>query len=542
MIEFEHKLPAMNTGGRHNGTYNNEEMVLPCVLTTTDPKLGQFLHCLHNVVHEDRTLVFINGRVLMCSKNWIRDHVHEMKAFKHWDYNLKSFLQFILDTQKPNGSYYELIKQMDDPHWTFVGEDCYALYPADNETLVRLEIEADVEYLVVEGAMQFYRATGDWDWLLGVLPKLERGILYASSDPKRWDEALGLAIRAYTIDTWDFTVDPASATDRRIHENEPMCAMHGDNSGLFQAMHQLAWIFDRAGNMERAAFWQKRVEKLRTNIFRHLWNGTFFVHQLPIGHPAADENEDGRLSLSNTYDINRELTDLAQSRSIIEEYQRRRSTTQAFAEWFTIDPPYPQFNLYEAGVYVNGAISPFTAGELAKAAFDHGYEAYGWDILCRLNGLIERDHTIYFLYHPVTGEPQGGGPSAWGAAALLNAVDEGLAGIVDRDCLYREIDFSPRFTVTHYNELRYITGYESSAVYVDVRFICKDEAMRYDVHSPARHINAHILLPFGKICAKLLVNGADFPFHAVNIGSSCYVDFFTEGHGVDRFEIQLING
>ena len=38
------------------------------------------------------------------------------------------------------------------------------------------------------------------------------------------------------------------------------------------------------------------------------------------------------------------------------------------------------------------------------------------------------------------------------------------AGVVDKDCLYKEIDFSPRFTVTHYTELRYITGYENKGV------------------------------------------------------------------------------
>ena len=42
----------------------------------------------------------------------------------------------------------------------------------------------------------------------------------------------------------------------------------------------------------------------------------------------------------------------------------------AFAEWFTIDPPYsPSFMMYKPGQYVNGAVSPFTAGELAKGAF-----------------------------------------------------------------------------------------------------------------------------------------------------------------------------
>lgn len=34
-----------------------------------------------------------------------------------------------------------------------VDEDCRVMYPDDNLTLVRLELEADIEYLVVEGTV-----------------------------------------------------------------------------------------------------------------------------------------------------------------------------------------------------------------------------------------------------------------------------------------------------------------------------------------------------------------------------------------------------
>ena len=194
MIEFEHRLPSLNIDGRHNGTYNNHELGMPSVLTTTDHRLGDFLYELRRVVTDDRRLVLVDGRILMCSINWIRDHVHQMKAFKHWEYNLGSFLNFILDTQSEEGFFYELIKQMDDYHWKFVNEDCRVLYPEDNVALVRLEIEADVEYLVVEGAVEYYQVTGDDAWLASALPKLEKAIDYMTSSPKRWDAAHGLVI------------------------------------------------------------------------------------------------------------------------------------------------------------------------------------------------------------------------------------------------------------------------------------------------------------------------------------------------------------
>lgn len=525
MIEFKHKLPAMNIDGKHNGTYNNIELGFPSVLTTDDPKLGLFIRRLRNTIADERSLVFIDGKILMVNKNWIRDYVHIMKGMRHWEYALRPFYDFIISTQREDGQFYELIKQIDDRHWNMVNEDCRVFFPDDNLSLVRLELEADIEYLMVEGAVYIFKTTGDTDWLEWVLPKLEKGINYITSDEKRWDKERGLVKRPFTIDTWDFTNAPDSGCNRRININEPMSIMHGDNSGVYAAMNQLAWFNRRLGNESAAKKWEERAEDIKNNMFRYLWNGSFFIHQLHIGHDGIDGKENVRLSLSNTYDINRGVTGHAEAKSIIEEYKKRRKTTDLFAEWFSIDPPYEKFLNHEKGHYVNGAISPFTAGELAKAAFNNGFEEYGWDIITRFMKLVERDGVSYFLYNGDSTPQPEGGPSAWGAASFISAIDEGLAGIVDLGVNYDEIYFSPKFPVTHYTELRYITGYEVSGAMVDVRYILTDEGMRYDIYSPAKEIKAHILLPVGKKCSKLLLNGekADYTYNQTE--KSVYVDF-----------------
>lgn len=518
----------MNIDGKRNDTYNNYELGFPSIMTTTDPKLGLFLDNLRNNIFKDRSLVFIDGKIIRCGKNWIRDHVHVMKAMRHWEYGLDSFLNFIIDTQRKDGQFYELIKQCDDYHWRMVREDCRVMYPEDNLSLVRLELEADIEYLVVEGAMYLYRTSGDDKWLEKVLPKLEKGIDYITSDKKRWSAEHGLVKRPFTIDTWDFTYG-YPGDDRRIDDDTPMSIMHGDNSGVYQAMNQLAWFNRRLGNEEKATEWENRAKVLKENMFKHLWNGSFFIHQLHLEHSGANDLEDERLSLSNPYDINRGVTSLEESRKIIEEYITRKDKTDNFAEWFSIDPPYENFNNYTRGRYVNGAISPFTAGELAKAAFNNGYEEYGWDIILRFMKLVERDGTAYFLYYPDSKPQPDGGPSAWGAAALISAVDEGLAGINDIGVNYDNIYFAPKFPVTYYTELRYITGYEASDTMVDVRYILKDSGMRYDVYSPAKEIKAHILLPKDKVCDKLIVNHKEPAFDVVNVGASVYIDFVLSG-------------
>ena len=537
MIEFKHKLPAMNIDGKQNGTYNNIELGFPSVLTTVDSKLGLFIRQLRNSINDERSLVFIDGKILMVNKNWIRDYVHIMKGMRHWEYALRPFYDFIIDTQRDDGQFYELIKQMDDWHWKFVNEDCYILYPEDNLSLVRLELEADIEYLVVEGAVYIYKTTGDDEWLKKVLPKLEKGVNYITSDEKRWDSERGLVKRPFTIDTWDFTNAPDAGFNRKINPNQPMSIMHGDNSGVYQAMNQLAWFNRRLGNEAAAKEWEKRATVLRENMFKYLWNGKFFVHQLHIDHNGLDDKENVRLSLSNTYDINRGVTNHAQTKSIIEEYMERRKTTKLFSEWFSIDPPYEKFGSHEKGRYVNGAISPFTAGELAKAAFNNGFEEYGWDIITRFMKLVERDGVAYFLYNTDSSPQPEGGPSAWGAAAFISAIDEGLAGINDTGVNYDEIFFAPKFPVTYYTELRYLTGYEVSGAMVDVRYILTDEGMRYDVYSPAKTIKAHILLPKGKDCKELLVNGDKIDFEIEQIESSLYVNFEIPAEKKMSFEI-----
>ncbi|MEE1045807.1 MAG: hypothetical protein U0M60_00120, partial [Clostridia bacterium] len=179
------------------------------------------------------------------------------------------------------------------------------------------------------------------------------------------------------------------------------------------------------------------------------------------------------------------------------------------------------------------------AGELAKAAFNNGYEEYGWDIIQRFIQLVERDGTTYFLYD-TDGKPQPeGGPSAWGAAALVSAVDEGLAGINDAGANYDEIVFAPKFPVTHYTELRYLTGYEVTKAMVDVRYILTDEGMRYDVYSPAKKITAHVLLPKDKNCSGLWIDGYNTEYKIATIENSNYVDFELTDIKSSKVSIQI---
>ena len=541
-VAFTQALPRMREArtGKTCGRFNNKDLAMPGVLTTGDPTWGDFLHLLRNTINDERSLVFVDGRKMMVNKNWIRDHVHVLKAMRHWEYDYAGYVDFTLRHQRADGCILELVKQADDRHWRYAAPESRKFFPDDNLAMCRLDIEADVEYLLVEGATYCYRISGDDAWLARALPRLEKAIDYVTSDPKRWDARHGLVKRGYTIDTWDFTYEPASVTNRTLTAATPQAIMHGDNSGVYQAMAQLAWLNGRLGRTAKAAAWRARADALKAAMYKHLWNGRFFFHQLPLNVPPVDAHERERLSLSAAYDMNRGLMPVADCRRTIEEFRRRRQTTDCFAEWFTVDPPYDfTFARHPRGDYVNGGVCLFTAGELAKAALENGYEAYGWDILVRVKEMAARDGTLYFLYDRTTATSINAalGPSAWGAASVLSAFDEALAGVRDAGVRYDAIRFSPRWPVTGLDEVRYFTGYEAADAIVDVRYVRRANGLRYLVRAPAKALAAHILLPSGAAAREVWLNGAPRAFETTAVGDSQYVDFETEGTGTYDIEI-----
>lgn len=532
-MNFTENLPLYTKTG-----FNMAESGFPCLYTTKDKELGTLMLKLRHTTMDDRRVIFVDNRQVMCSNNWVRDNCHQMKSYKHWEYDMKSFIDFVIAHQSEKGFFLEFLKMLDEPYLPLdIPEECRKDFPDDNYAFMRLELEADVEYLAVETAIHIYQVTGDDNWIKSVLPKLEKAIDYCTSDEKRWDKEHGLVKRPFTIDTWDFPFHEGMA--RKIDENTPMSIMHGDNSGIYQAMNQLAWLNNRFGNAEKAAEWKNRAKKLRENMMKYLWNGKFFIHQLHLNHNGADNLENERLSLSNSYDINRGVTDYEETVKIINEYIERGKKTGAFAEWLTLDPPYEFFpawmnNNVGKGNYVNGGVAVFVAGELAKAAFKNGMEKYAYSILARVYELYKENGFLQFTYHPTQKNGQQHGPSGWGSSAVLSAIDEGLAGIVDTDVQYRTMQFAPCWPASDYDELRYITGYELGKVRIDTRYRLCDEGLLYQLETPSEKVDCHIYLPEGKKCSYITLNGDKIDFSTVKIGNSHYVDFVIDGSEYTR--------
>ena len=393
-----------------------------------------------------------------CPWLWCRDNIHMMNVSMYLLPDIRSIIDFMLGTQQEDGSFVDFLNL--------------------DGKIQRVPTEADLEYLAVIGVFRAWLSCGDDEWMKSCLPALEKGLAYMTSHPWRWDETHQLPKRAYTIDTWDFDYrdgEQGLHWPGKIDEKTHFGIMHGDVSGLYQAWTLLAQMLERLDRKDEAQEYYKKRDDLRERANKLLWNGTFYRHRFPLDGLKLDGvDEEKQLSLSNAYDMNRDLPTKEMARSIIMEYQRRRKETDAFAEWFSIDPPFPEGTFgderLKPGVYVNGGIMPVVGGELAQAAFRYGFPEYGVDILRRYFEMIDSTGEAYLWYFPdgrpatkeASTSPEAYPTDGWGSSAMAAALVKGLAGVRSGRPGFNAAWLEPNWHIAGVNEAEVTLEYAES--------------------------------------------------------------------------------
>ncbi|RRR77789.1 MAG: hypothetical protein EI684_01025 [Candidatus Viridilinea halotolerans] len=469
---------------------------------------------------------------------WLRDHYYQNRAFRYFEGDLVSLVEANQRAQRPDGSLPDFVAR---PEWGI---------PA-----LRTPVEADVEFLYVQLIYETWQTTGDTAWMLRLLPSAQRAINYTLTSPERWSRQHDLVMRPFTIDTWDFAYGPTTrdpntgepAPRHWIDEHTKWGIFHGDNTGLAEALRSLAVMEEAAGRPDLAAQWRNLANDSMVRLNRLSWNGNFYTHHVklvPYQVPGVDEAR--QLSLSNAIALNRGVLTLAQGRAILAEYQRRLNDPQrtAFAEWYSIDPPFPPgaFGLAgrlgeRPGEYVNGGVMPLVGGELSRGAFRHGYESYGFDILYRYDQLIRRTGSTYLWYYPTGGVAEVDHflpTDGWGSSAMLGALIEGAAGIENRGLKFSAATLSPRWLAdprNRINDAYAVARYAAADGYVAYRWHHAPAATRGvegQLHLEATSSGATLLLrvllpPQAERVTQVLLNGQPVPLRLETLGASRYV-------------------
>lgn len=476
---------------------------------------------------------------------WIRDYSDMMRGFKYFEADLTSTIDHFAETQNRNGRIFD--------YFTTFPEKL----PCERENwtkYVRVPVEADVEYRFVKAVFLAWQATGDDDWMRSHLPTIANALEYIRSHPWRWDEERGLVKRAYTIDTWDFayTAGRHEWLQFQIDDDTIWGISHADNSGYLEAYLLFALMLEHCGETDRAALWRERAHSLRAILNRCCFNGRFYTHFLKLTEmtiPGVDE--DRQLSLSNPMAINRGAASHEMAVSILSEYRDRREETEAFAEWFSIDPPFPDGVFGDeklvGGAYVNGGIMPLVGGELARAAFEHGFEEYGVSILRRYFNLIEETGESYLWYFPdgtpagveTSTSPEAQPTDGWGSSAMLYALVEGLAGVEDWWTGFRRARISPRWLAAGVEDAEVRVGYRASGASINYKFTLMDGRIRLEVGGDGSELLFHVLLPDGREAGRVAIDGDTAQFRNILIRESSYVDFSVQLFGEAVVEITL---
>jgi hypothetical protein len=363
------------------------------------------------------------GRTFRYYVPWIRDHVHTLKGMKYFDGTGAENVDVFRESQRADGMIWDFFAHGVPGNFydTAYGPLGYTTW-LDGLQFVRMPVEADVEYLFVEGVYFAWKMTGDDAWMRRQLDAAVRAMDYSFTDRSRFSTKYGLLKRGYTIDTWDFQVDdpwtrlfPRWGTLLIDPDRTKFGVMFGDDTGYAASCGYLADMLERAGRGDEARRFRDRGKDVRERLDRVSWLGTHFRHWVPEDESIVRDlgvDERAQVSLSNTYSLNRGISH-EQAVAIVRTYQKIHDSLPSGApgEWYAIYPPFPRgFGEHsETWQYVNGGVSPIFAGELARGAFAHGFESYGADVLSRVLALAKKhDDHIWFAYtgaYPPTPEP-----------------------------------------------------------------------------------------------------------------------------------------
>jgi hypothetical protein len=325
-----------------------------------------------------------------------RDTVHVHKGSLYFIGGAKDVIDLFEKYQPEDGMVWDFgisVTPGFPYHFEWRWGEQFSLRTAGGKLLfARQPVMNDLEHMYIRGIWQSWRATGDDDWMKSKLDSALAAMNFSRTSEYFWSEEYQLLKRPLCVDLWDFQ----STYDADLVGGDEMDAkpgvsvygvFHGDNTGMADACGKLAQMLRFAGREDDAKDAQGFADHIYKRLEEVAWNGEFYTHHVsedPSFKRDMGVDESKQVSLSNSYALSRGIGH-DKCVAIIKTYQRIREEMpeSSPAEWFGIYPPFEKGFHIPAWWYCNGGVTIMTGGELAKGAFEHGFENYGSDILRR---------------------------------------------------------------------------------------------------------------------------------------------------------------
>jgi hypothetical protein len=444
----------------------------------------------------------------------LRDLVYSLPACKYWERDMQCSLDRFLEAQAGDGMIPDGIER-DGRTW-------------------RVGMASDTEYVLTLGVWQTWMVTGDNAWLESALPRLERALRYAQTDGKRWDAKHKLVKRQHSCDTWDLDMDGAEDKGEGRHVIATC-----DQSGYYLAFQAMGLMHKALGHEADAQRWAKEAEEYRQRAVALLWDGRKFLHHVHLDQiDHGDFNENEQLAMGNVWAASRGLASPDQARRIVDEYRRRHKETGGAYPWWSLQPGYPDsLNYFPSrpfcaqGGFANGGLMPWVGGELCRAAFACGREAYAMDLLREYVQHVRKTGGVHAWYWP-NGEAGFRTPNevpyaGWGMAQWVEAFVEGLAGIEDVSGRLRHVRVSPRWAIANANNVKATARYGANGCYFMYRTqTAKQNPMiTLTFTGSGETADFRVLLPAGWKAKTVQLNGKAIEFKQVHVDRSRFATF-----------------
>jgi hypothetical protein len=380
-------------------------------------KISELFNLLHNgmLVYSPTGYEEVNwnGKTYRYFVNWVLDNNNTMMGMKYFSPYSSDLVDLFRETQQPDGRIWSFVTKGTESDYfetAYTPINCFR--KNKDAFFVRQPNENHVEYNYVNMIYQHWKASGDTEWMKKNLECAARALDYCVTDSVRWSKRFQLLKRPYCIDSWDFQVDDQytpfsylSSTMVLVPGKTKFGVFFGDNTGYYEACNQLAEMFEYAGNSAKSSIYSQRGKDILDRLTKLSWNGKFFTHFIDED-PSVKRNlgvdEKSQIAQGNMYSINRGIPhemDVA----IIKTYLNLKANLPVGSpgEWYAIYPPFEKgFGSHNSKwQYMNGGVAGHGAGELARGAFENGYEEYASDILYRLLDLGQKyGNKIWFSY------------------------------------------------------------------------------------------------------------------------------------------------
>lgn len=179
--------------------------------------------------------------------------------------------------------------------------------------------------------------------------------------------------------------------------------------------------------------------------------------------------------------------------------------------WLSYNHPY------YIGFYVYGMNNPHSGKTISAIEIEKAQRPDNWYIM----GISLCDKRVFFKPTLVSF----GIPDNWGAAAVVYALVEGLAGIKDTGAAYDKVSLAPRWAAAGINKITATARYEASGGYLAYEYVFDNtnKILSLDFTGNAVETDVSLLLPEGLQPVSAELNGEPLVYDISRIESSSYL-------------------